>query len=83
MRHIPYFKRAAKRFLNGTRFRTPCDAVEAGTRTLETWCRMLAEEHEVERERSAHPSRKQHAACGPDSRPDAHIHPEIHTFTLK
>jgi hypothetical protein len=32
----------------GTRFKILCDAVEAGTRTLEEWARVLAEERDIE-----------------------------------
>jgi hypothetical protein len=49
MRRSPHYKRAAKRFLHGTRFKTPSEAVEAGTRTLEEWSRVLLEERELER----------------------------------
>lgn len=43
-----YLKRASDRFLKGTRFKTPCDAVEAGVRSLEHWAVILAEERERE-----------------------------------
>jgi hypothetical protein len=49
MRRNPYFKRASKRFLLGSKFRTPFEAVEAGARTLEEWSRLLLEERELER----------------------------------
>jgi hypothetical protein len=48
MRRSDYWKRASKRFLAGSRFKIPCEAVEAGTRTLEEWTRMLREEREIE-----------------------------------
>jgi hypothetical protein len=48
MRTSPYFKRASKRFLTGTRFKTPCDAVEAGAKTLLEWTRVLEEERNLE-----------------------------------
>jgi hypothetical protein len=48
MYRSPYFKRASKRFLNGSKFKTPFEAVEAGTRTLEEWSRVLLEERELE-----------------------------------
>jgi hypothetical protein len=48
MYRSPYFKRASKRFLNGSRFKTPFEAVEAGARTLEEWSRLLLEERELE-----------------------------------
>jgi hypothetical protein len=44
MRTSPYFKRASKRFLNGTRYQTPCDAVAAGAKTLLEWSDILEEE---------------------------------------
>jgi hypothetical protein len=48
MRRLSYFKRASRRFLQGTRHRTPAEAVEAGTRTLEQWVSLLSEERELE-----------------------------------
>jgi hypothetical protein len=48
MRTGPYFKRASKRFLTGTRFKTPCDAVEAGAKTLLEWSTVLEEERNKE-----------------------------------
>jgi hypothetical protein len=48
MYRSPYFKRASKRFLNGSRFKTPFEAVDAGARTLEEWSRLLLEERELE-----------------------------------
>jgi hypothetical protein len=48
MRRAEYWKRASKRFLNGTRYRSPCEAVEAGARTLEEWARVLEEERDLE-----------------------------------
>jgi hypothetical protein len=67
MRRSDYWKRASKRFLAGTRFKIPCDAVEAGARTLEEWARMLAEERDIELEHRAlraltHAARKPHFA---------------------
>jgi hypothetical protein len=47
-RRTSYLKRASKRFLKGTSFKTPSQAVEAGIRTLEEWVLTLAEEREVE-----------------------------------
>ena len=46
MRRINYMKRAARKFLAGTRFRTPVDAVEAGIRTLTDWVDALNFERE-------------------------------------
>jgi hypothetical protein len=48
MRRLSYYKRASRRFLQGTRHRTPAEAVEAGTRTLEQWVTLLSEERELE-----------------------------------
>jgi hypothetical protein len=48
MRKADYWKRASKQFLIGTRFKSPCEAVEAGERTLEEWGRILQEEREIE-----------------------------------
>ena len=46
MRRISYMKRAARKFLEGTRFRTPVEAVEAGVRTLTHWVDTLNLERE-------------------------------------
>ena len=46
MNRTNYAKRAAKRFLFGTRCRTPVEAVERGERTLSEWAQVLAEERE-------------------------------------
>jgi hypothetical protein len=48
MRRLSYYKRASRRFLQGTRHRTPAEAVEAGSRTLEQWVTLLSEERELE-----------------------------------
>jgi hypothetical protein len=48
MRRLSYYKRASRRFLQGTRHRTPAEAVEAGARTLEQWVTLLSEERELE-----------------------------------
>jgi hypothetical protein len=47
MRSVSYLKRASKRFLEGTRFRSPFEAVDAGMDTLERWVEVLAEEREA------------------------------------
>jgi hypothetical protein len=39
-----YYKLASQRFLAGTQFKTPCDAVEAGAKTLLEWTQVLEEE---------------------------------------
>ncbi len=41
-----YLKRAHKRFLSGTHFKTPAEAVESGQRSLQDWSRVLLEERE-------------------------------------
>lgn len=48
MRRTVYFKRASRRFLEGTRCKTPCEAVEAGVRSLAAWSQILSEERELE-----------------------------------
>jgi hypothetical protein len=50
MRRTNYMKRAAKRFLAGTRMKTPVEAVEAGVCSLQDWVRVLSEEREVEQQ---------------------------------
>jgi hypothetical protein len=70
MRKADYWKRASKRFLIGTRFKIPCEAVEAGARTLEEWGRVLQEEREIELESRAlramtHAPRKQSSLNNP------------------
>jgi hypothetical protein len=47
MRSVSYLKRASKRFLEGTRFRSPFEAVDAGVHSLERWVEVLAEEREA------------------------------------
>jgi hypothetical protein len=48
MKRISYLKRASKRFLDGTKFKSPIAAVEAGVRSLENWVEILVEERENE-----------------------------------
>lgn len=43
-----YMKLASRRFLEGTRFKAPIDAVEAGVRTLEQWADVLTQEREAQ-----------------------------------
>jgi hypothetical protein len=50
MRRTSYMKRAANRFLAGTRIKTPFEAVEAGICRLEDWARLLSEEREIEQQ---------------------------------
>jgi hypothetical protein len=45
-----YMKRAAKKFLLGTKCRSPVDAVESGVRSLTEWADCLAAEREIELE---------------------------------
>jgi hypothetical protein len=46
-----YLRRSKKRFLEGTRARTPFEAVASGARTLEQWADVLNFEREFEIER--------------------------------
>ncbi len=46
-----YLKRAVERFLDGTKCRTPEEAVVKGLRTLEDWTLILLEELELHRSR--------------------------------
>ena len=48
MRRTSRFKRVSKRFLNGTRCKTPFEAVQAGIKTIREWVRVLEEEQIVE-----------------------------------
>ena len=48
MRRVSYLNRASRRFLEGTKYRTPYEAVEAGIRTLAEWTEVLTEEREAE-----------------------------------
>jgi hypothetical protein len=50
MKKVNYMKRASQRFLQGTKFRSPFDAVESGMRSLADWADMLSEERERESE---------------------------------
>lgn len=43
-----YITRAKKRFLQGTSFRVPVEAVSRGRRTLEQWVEILNEERDLE-----------------------------------
>jgi hypothetical protein len=46
---VRYIRRAARRFLEGTRCRTPEEAVRTGVRTLEGWTDILRFEREASR----------------------------------
>ncbi len=61
MRKISYMKRAAKRFLEGTRCRHPIEAVEKGVKSLDEWALVLMEERELERTPAPRASRKSSA----------------------
>ncbi len=50
MRKLSYMRRAAKRFLEGTRCKHPIEAVEKGVRTLEEWVDCLNMERELDRQ---------------------------------
>jgi hypothetical protein len=39
-----YLKRATRRFLKGTRFKSPVEAVESGSRTVDMWLKIVEEE---------------------------------------
>jgi hypothetical protein len=43
-----YITRAKKRFLEGTSYRVPVEAVQRGRRTLEQWAEILNEERDLE-----------------------------------
>jgi hypothetical protein len=67
VKRTSYLKRATRRFLNGTRFRAPVEAVTAGVRSLEAWAAMLGEEREAELEgrRGRPPKRAGSEPTGP------------------
>ena len=46
-----YMKLANRRFLEGTRYKAPIQAVEAGVRTLEEWTDVLNQEREAQSDR--------------------------------
>jgi hypothetical protein len=46
MNRLAYIRRASRRFLSGTPYRSPVEAVEHGVRSLEEWARILNEERE-------------------------------------
>ena len=48
MKQVGYLKRATKKFLHGTKFRSPVEAVEAGCRSLGDWADTLTNERELE-----------------------------------
>jgi hypothetical protein len=74
MRRLSYFKRASRRFLTGTRHRTPAEAVEAGTRTLEQWVNLLSEERELEGTYLIERKMRQHQRRVDHAQPAAALH---------
>ena len=48
MRRSAYYKRAAKQFVAGTRYKAPFEVVSAGLKSLEDWADLLALEREIE-----------------------------------
>lgn len=46
MNRLVYIRRASRRFLSGTPYRSPVEAVEHGVRSLEEWAKVLNEERE-------------------------------------
>ena len=51
MNRKKYLKLANRRFLEGTRYKAPIQAVEAGVRTLEEWTDVLNQEREAQNAR--------------------------------
>lgn len=56
MKQVGYLKRATRKFLHGTKFRSPVEAVEAGIRSLGDWADTLTNERELDS--SATPRRR-------------------------
>jgi hypothetical protein len=48
MRRRVYYRRAAKQFLAGTRYKAPFDMVQAGLKSLEEWVDLLNLERELD-----------------------------------
>lgn len=48
MKQTGYLKRATKKFLHGTKFKSPVEAVEAGIRDLGEWADTLTNERELQ-----------------------------------
>jgi hypothetical protein len=48
MRQRVYYRRAAKQFLAGTRFKAPFEMVQAGLKTLEEWADLLNFERDLD-----------------------------------
>jgi hypothetical protein len=75
MRRLSYYKRASRSFLQGTRHRTPAEAVEAGTRTLEQWVMLLSEERDLEGQYVQEHKMRQHQRRENLPQPARSIHP--------
>jgi hypothetical protein len=48
VRRRVYYRRAAKQFLAGTRFKAPFELVQTGLRTLEEWADLLNLERDLD-----------------------------------
>jgi hypothetical protein len=48
MRRRVYYRRAARQFLSGTRYKAPFEVVEAGLKTLEEWVNLLNLERDLD-----------------------------------
>jgi hypothetical protein len=48
MRRRAYYRRAAKQFLAGTRFKAPFEMVQTGLKTLEEWVDLLNFERDLD-----------------------------------
>ncbi len=48
MKQRVYYRRAAKQFLAGTRFKVPFELVKAGLKTLEEWADLLNVERDLD-----------------------------------
>jgi hypothetical protein len=61
MRRRVYYRRAAKQFLSGTRYKAPFDLVQAGLKSLKEWTDLLNLERDLDEinclERRNHRSR--------------------------
>ena len=47
-KHLEYIDRAKGRFLEGTSFKHPFEAVQAGAKTATEWCDLLLEERQAD-----------------------------------
>ncbi len=48
MRQRVYYRRAAKRFLSGTRYKAPFELVQAGLKSLKEWVDLLNLERDLD-----------------------------------